>query len=141
VRLTYDASYQVAEPSAFLLLRLQQALRRLEPSVNRIIQESSNVNPWQFPGATAYSVALQYPNLEDAAVDIGGYPPDTSHFAITLLIDLISTHGDDWFVFPSAAGLSRLDAARGDDDRHDFSKIYELAPQSSWNVATDSPAT
>jgi len=55
-----------------------------------------------------YPTALQYPGaprsrwweIEDAAVDLGGYPPDTSHFPTTLLIDLVASHSDDWFLFP-----------------------------------------
>src|SRR5262249_36579734 len=38
--------------------------------------------------------------IEDARVDIGGFPPDRSHFPTMLLIDLIVSHGDDWFHFP-----------------------------------------
>jgi hypothetical protein len=38
--------------------------------------------------------------IEDARVDIGGFPPDRSHFATMLLIDLIVSHSDDWFSFP-----------------------------------------
>jgi hypothetical protein len=58
--------------------------------------------------ARAYPTALQYPGaprsrwweIEDAAVDLGGYPPDSSHFPTTLLIDLVASHSDDWFLFP-----------------------------------------
>lgn len=76
------------------------------------------------PGAAldgrAFPTALQYlgaPNsgwweIEDAAVDIAGYPPDSSHFPTTLLIDLICSHSDDWFLFPiDVAAGSLLDLA------------------------------
>ena len=61
-----------------------------------------------------YPARLGYPGapyprwwqIEDAQVDIGGYPPDRSHFATLLLIDLIANHSDDWFTFP-------IDAAPG----------------------------
>jgi hypothetical protein len=57
---------------------------------------------------SAYPAPLEYPGaphprwwqIEDGPVDIGGYPPDRSHFATTLLIDLIAGHSDDWFLFP-----------------------------------------
>ncbi|MGY1684980.1 hypothetical protein ACI8AK_05260 [Geodermatophilus sp. SYSU D00867] len=38
--------------------------------------------------------------IEDARVDVGGFPPDRTHLATMLLIDLIASHGDDWFTFP-----------------------------------------
>lgn len=41
--------------------------------------------------------------IENARVDVGGFPPDRSHFATMLLLDLITTHGDDWFTFPVEA--------------------------------------
>jgi hypothetical protein len=38
--------------------------------------------------------------LEDRAVDIGGFSPDRSHFATMLLLDVALEHADDWFSFP-----------------------------------------
>lgn len=38
--------------------------------------------------------------LEDRAVDIGGFAPDRSHFATMLLLDVALEHADDWFSFP-----------------------------------------
>jgi hypothetical protein len=38
--------------------------------------------------------------LEDRAVDIGGFAPDRSHFATMLLLDVTLAHADDWFSFP-----------------------------------------
>lgn len=54
---------------------------------------------------------LQYPGapnkrwwqIEDAAVDLGGYPPDAAHVPTALLTNLIFSHGDDWFLFPVTA--------------------------------------
>jgi hypothetical protein len=37
--------------------------------------------------------------LEDRAVDIGGFSPDRSHLATMLLIDVAMAHSDDWFSF------------------------------------------
>ena len=54
--------------------------------------------------------------IEDAQVDIGGYPPDRAHFATLLLIDLIVDHSDDWFTFPGRRPQRRPDrdhAGRG----------------------------
>ena len=56
--------------------------------------------------------------IEDGHVDIGGYPPDRSHFATLLLIDLITNHSDDWFRFPvNAARRARRDTRRGGGHR------------------------
>lgn len=38
--------------------------------------------------------------IEDRASDIGGYPPDRSHLATALLIQLIADHATDWFLVP-----------------------------------------
>lgn len=38
--------------------------------------------------------------IEDRASDIGGYPPDRSHLATALLIQLVADHANDWFVVP-----------------------------------------
>lgn len=38
--------------------------------------------------------------LEDRAVDIGGFSPDRSHLATMLLLDVVLAHADDWFSFP-----------------------------------------
>nr|WP_035940382.1 hypothetical protein [Knoellia aerolata] len=38
--------------------------------------------------------------IEDRAVDIGGFAPDRSHLATMLLLDIVLAHPDDWFSFP-----------------------------------------
>lgn len=38
--------------------------------------------------------------IEDRASDIGGYPPDRSHLATVLLIQLVADHATDWFLVP-----------------------------------------
>jgi hypothetical protein len=38
--------------------------------------------------------------LEDRAVDIGGFAPDRSHLGTALLIDLAPAHAEDWFILP-----------------------------------------
>ena len=52
--------------------------------------------PLEYPGAPH----SRFWEIEDAAVDIGGYAPDAAHFSTMLLVDLVYSHGDDWFVFP-----------------------------------------
>jgi hypothetical protein len=38
--------------------------------------------------------------IEDRAVDIGGFAPDRSHFPTMVLFDVVLAHADDWFTFP-----------------------------------------
>ena len=52
--------------------------------------------PLEYPGAPLN----RFWEIEDNNVDIGGYAPDTAHFATMLLVDLIYSHADDWFLFP-----------------------------------------
>ena len=52
-----------------------------------------------FPGAPH----PRWWQIEDAAVDLGGFAPDRSHLATMLLADLAVTHAEDWFVFPVPA--------------------------------------
>jgi hypothetical protein len=85
-------------------------------------------------------MALQYPGaprsrwweIEDAAVDIGGYPPDTSHFPTTLLIDLIASHGDDWFLFPVDARGGHILTLRTVTVTDAFGESYPLTPPADW---------
>jgi hypothetical protein len=41
--------------------------------------------------------------IEEAQTDVGGYASDRSHFATLLLIEIVTSHSDDWFTFPVAA--------------------------------------
>jgi hypothetical protein len=50
----------------------------------------------QYPGAPA----PRWWQIEDAAVDIGGFPPDRAHLATALLIELVCSHANDWFTVP-----------------------------------------
>ncbi|NNC02839.1 hypothetical protein HJC10_08225 [Corallococcus exiguus] len=60
--------------------------------------------PFEYPGAPH----SRWWQIENASVDIGGYPPDPAHFPTMLLVDLIFSHGDDWFVFPVAANAANF---------------------------------
>jgi hypothetical protein len=91
---------------------------------------------------SVYPARLQYPGaplprwwqIEDAKVDIGGYPPDRSHFATLLLIDLITSHSDDWFRFPieAVAGhVVTLDEVVVTDS---FGETWQLTPPTDWSL-------
>lgn len=66
-------------------------------------QRSHEPSRFNYPGAPH----PRWWHIEDALVDIGGFPPDRSHFPTLLLLDLILTHSNDWFTF-------YLDAQIGD---------------------------
>ncbi|MFG2076338.1 hypothetical protein [Nonomuraea maritima] len=57
----------------------------------------------QYPGAPG----PRWWQIEDSAVDIGGFPPDRAHLATALLIELICDHANDWFTFPVPAPRPR----------------------------------
>jgi hypothetical protein len=38
--------------------------------------------------------------IEDHAVDMGGFAPDRSHLATMVWLDVVLAHSDDWFVIP-----------------------------------------
>lgn len=57
----------------------------------------------QYPGAPLPRVW----QIEDHTVDIGGYPPDRSHLATALLIELVTDHAGDWFMAPVPAPFGR----------------------------------
>lgn len=90
----------------------------------------------------AYPTALHYPGapnsrwweIEDAAVDIAGYPPDSSHFATTLLIELISTHGDDWFLFPVDASVGSVLTLPSVTVTDSFGDAYDVTPPVDWEL-------
>ena len=49
-----------------------------------------------YPGAPA----PRWWQLERRQFDLGGFPPDRSHFATLLLLDVVSSHADNWFIAP-----------------------------------------
>jgi hypothetical protein len=89
-----------------------------------------------FPGRVRYPGAPlpRWWQIEDAKVDIGGYPPDRAHLATLLLVDLIVNQSDDWFAFPvdaRAGHLVTLDEVVVHDS---FGDDWPLAPPSDWSM-------
>ncbi|MFC0678064.1 hypothetical protein ACFFGH_09435 [Lysobacter korlensis] len=93
-----------------------------------------------YPGRVRYPGAPlpRWWQIEDAKVDIGGYPPDRAHFSTLLLIDLIVNQSDDWFSFPVdalAGHIVTLDTVVVHDS---FGEDWTLAPPADWSMfATD----
>jgi hypothetical protein len=84
----------------------------------------------RYPGAAAPRLW----EIEDGHVDIGGYPPDRSHFATMLLIDLIVSHSDDWFVFPVDASTATVATLVDVTVRDSFGDTWTLSPPTGWTL-------
>ncbi|MEO3389005.1 hypothetical protein [Mesorhizobium sp. CAU 1741] len=76
--------------------------------------------PLEYPAAPL----SRFWEIEDAAVDIGGYAPDTAHFATMLLVDLIFSHSDDWFLFPVTLHAGMVAAIESVTVTDAFGEIY-----------------
>jgi len=144
--LTYEADFLLGAPADGRMLRLPRhhggrvdwfSADAHAPAGTAAFVPSGDTVP-----TMAYPTAVQYPGaphsrwweIEDAAVDIGGYPPDTSHFATTLLIDLIASHGDDWFVLPIDARVGHALTIRAPVVTDAFGEQYALVPPTDWSL-------
>jgi hypothetical protein len=92
--------------------------------------------------------ALQYPGapnsrwweIEDAVVDLGGYPPDSAHVPTAMLTELIFSHGDDWFLFPVTARAGNIATLRDLEVTDSFGRSYKsadwkgLRPPENWTL-------
>jgi hypothetical protein len=84
-----------------------------------------------YPGAPA----PRWWQIEDAAVDIGGYPPDRAHLGTTLLVDLLINQSDDWFTFPVPEARSGYVVTLTDVTVLDsFGRPWALSPPAGWSL-------
>ncbi|MFG6194563.1 hypothetical protein [Nonomuraea sp. JJY05] len=92
---------------------------------------------------SAYPSRIHYPGaplprwwqIEDGKVDIGGYPPDRSHFATLLLIDLIMNQSDDWFSFPIEALAGHIITLSDVTVIDSFDEKWQLSPPADgWSL-------
>ncbi|WP_405065012.1 hypothetical protein OG558_23955 [Kribbella sp. NBC_01510] len=90
----------------------------------------------------ALPTRLKYPGaphprwwqIENAHVDIGGFPPDRSHFATMLLIDLVVSHADDWFSFPIEARAGTVVTLNEVTVRNSFDEDETITPPTDWSL-------
>jgi hypothetical protein len=89
-----------------------------------------------FPARLRYPAAPlpRWWQIEDARVDIGGYPPDRGHLATLLLIDLIVNQSDDWFTFPVQARAGHVVTLEEVVVHDSFGKDWTLAPPDDWSL-------
>jgi hypothetical protein len=88
------------------------------------------VNRLSYPGAPH----PRWWQVEDHQVDIGGFPPDRSHFATMLLIDLIASHSDDWFLFPIAATAGEAVTVHNAEIVDAFGDTWPLQVPANWSM-------
>ena len=89
-----------------------------------------------YPGRMRYPGAPlpRWWQIEEAHVDIGGFPPDRSHFATMLLIDLIVSHSDDWFMFPIVTPAGHIVTLHEVRIRDAFSDEWTVQPPADWSL-------
>jgi len=87
-------------------------------------------NRLRYPGAPH----PRWWQIEDAKVDIGGFPPDRSHFATMLLIDLVVSHADDWFTFPLEAKAGTIITLHSVEVRDAFDSVIALTTPDDWSL-------
>ncbi len=87
--------------------------------------------PVEYPGAPR----SRWWEIEDGAKDIGGYPPDSSHVSTTLLIDLIASHSNDWFLFPVNTNTGHIVTLQKVIVTDSFGRQYEvMPPEEDWSL-------
>lgn len=94
------------------------------------------------PATTVYPSRLQYPGaplprwwqIEDRHVDVGGYAPDRAHFATVLLLDLITSHSDDWFRFVVNAAPGHVVTLEEVVVTDSFGDEWVLEPPTDWSL-------
>ena len=84
----------------------------------------------RFPGAPH----PRWWQIEDARVDVGGTPPDRSHFATMLLIDLIVSNSDDWFSFPVETQAGCVVTLHEVVVRDSFDEDVTLTAPADWSL-------
>jgi hypothetical protein len=87
-------------------------------------------NRLQYPGAPQ----PRWWQIEDAKVDIGGFPPDRSHLATMLLIDLVVSHADDWFSFPVAGTAGTVLSVGSVKIRDTFDDGIDAVSPADWTM-------
>lgn len=86
----------------------------------------------QYPGAPH----SRWWEIEDADSDITGFPPDRSQFPTMLLIDLVVSHSDDWFLFPVSTKIGHIATLHRVIVRDGFDEDYDLTfiDSSDWSL-------
>jgi hypothetical protein len=102
------------------------------PTVPAVLPAGVDVVPGRlaFPGAPH----PRWWQIEDARVDLGGLAPDRGHLASSLLLDLITSHTDDWFTFPVQAGTGTIITLHRVTVRDGFGVETDLGTPATWGM-------
>lgn len=87
-------------------------------------------NRFRYPGAPH----PRWWQIEDWRLDPGGYPPDRGHFGTMLLLDALSSLGNDWYLLPvdgTMGSVVALDEVTAIDA---FDKEWPLQPPADWSL-------
>ena len=76
----------------------------------------------------------RYWQIESSAVDLGGHPPDRTHLGTLLLIEMTSSHADDWFTVPITVPTGSLVQVDAIWIRNSFDEVSEATPPDGWTV-------
>ena len=94
------------------------------------------------PPVAVYPTRLRYPGapnprwweLERHTTDVGAYAPGRSHFATLLLIELVTTHADDWFTLPITVRAGHICALNSVKVTDAFGDIHTARAPSDWDL-------
>lgn len=102
------------------------------PAANGAVAPTLKLTPARlsYPGAPH----PRWWQIEDAQVDIGGFPPDRSHFPTMLLVDLVMSHVDDWFTFPIPAQAGTIVTLQAVEVRDAFDDVTTLSTPEGWSL-------
>ena len=89
-----------------------------------------------------YASRLRYPGapcprwweIEDAHVDIGGFAPDRAHFGTMLLVDLVVSHSDDWYLLPIVAKVGNIVTLERVHVLDSFDEKWTLTAPENWSL-------
>ena len=97
-----------------------------------VLPEPVEVTPsrMKYPGAPH----PRWWQIENARVDIGGFPPDRSHLATMLLIDLVVSHADNWFTFPVPVQAGTVATLHRVAVRDGFDVVTEIGTPPDWGL-------
>jgi hypothetical protein len=89
-------------------------------------------NRFRYPGAPL----PRWWQIEDAQTDPGGYPPDRGQFATMLLVDAMSTLGNDWYLVPVSGRMGSVVTLHEVTAIDAFGKESSLTPPPTWSLFT-----
>lgn len=84
----------------------------------------------RYPGAPT----VRFWEIEAAALDLGGPAPDRSKFATLLLLELLSSHSDDWFTFPVDTDPGTVVTLSGVKVIDSFGDEHDLKAPTDWSL-------